>query len=150
MKLLKRDFSVGFFSFCPFTSLISTHRVSNARTLTWDRLSFLFDWTEMCAGCYFISCWLEFILHIYCLETSAFLYMISLFLMQIFFFPYVERKSPKMYGSEETPSLRWKRTNCKLSAGRSLASCAIFSTSCGCLKIWCFLFYFIFCLFFFF
>lgn len=90
-----------FLSFCPLTSLTSTHRVFSAPTSMWDRLVcrllFHFDRTETCAGCYFISRWLEFIQHIYCLETFCFsvhdFTFFFFFLVWIFFSRVKKKKS---------------------------------------------------------
>lgn len=123
-----------FLSFCPFTSLISTHRVFSAPTSTWDRLVcrllFHLDRTETCAGCYFISRWLEFIQHIYCLETFCFSVHDFTFIFGVDFFFLVlkKKKSPKICGREETLSLWRKRTSVRFLVPH-----------CGCLKIWCFL-----------
>lgn len=127
MKLLKRDFSVVIFflSFCPFTSPISTRRVFSAPTSTWDRLVcrllFHFDRTETCAGCYFISRWLEFIRHIYCLEAFCFsVHDLTFFLVWIFFFSCVKKK-------KEVSKNLWTWRNTVAAAETN--QCAIFSTS---------------------
>lgn len=126
-EALEKGFFCCFFSlsFCPFTSPISTRRVFSAPTSTWDRLVcrllFHFDRTETCAGCYFISRWLEFIRHIYCLEAFCFSVHDFTFFFGVDFFFLVLKKKKEVSKNLWT----WRNTV----AAAETNQCAIFSTS---------------------